>query len=211
MDALVKAQDVVLFQGDSITCADRDRPSRTDLGSGYAFLVAALYGARYPEHEVAFLNRGNGGNRAVDLRQRWEADCLEIRPSVVSILVGINEVYRKYERDQPTDTDDYRGCLTELLCLTRERLNARFILLEPFLLPISERQLAWRADLEQKIQAVREVARKFEARLVPLDDLFARAARMTSPSYWTTDGIHPTPSGHGLIARAWLQTAGVTA
>ena len=205
----IAAGATVLFQGDSITDADRARFYPDDLGRGYALMAAGWFGARAPERGVRFLNRGIGGDRAVDLLARWDDDCLALRPDLLSILVGINETWRAFDDDDPTPTDAFERVYRELLSRTREALPAtRFILMEPFSLPVAPERAAWRADLDPKIQVVRRLAWEFDALLVPLDGLFAQACARREPSFWAEDGVHPTPAGHALIARAWLRAVG---
>jgi lysophospholipase L1-like esterase len=206
---LINQGDVVLFQGDSITDANRDRIADS-LGTGYVYLAASLFSALYPEKQVRFINRGISGNRVTDLEARWDEDCLDLRPDVLSIMIGINDCWRRYDRNQPTTTDSYLQGYQNLLDRVREHSPAtKVILLEPFLLPALPDQKAWREDLDPKIQAVRELAREYGALYIPLDGLFAAASARREPSYWAPDGVHPSPAGHALIARAWLQAVGV--
>lgn len=198
---------LVLFQGDSITDAGRDRQNEGSLGQGYAMMAAAWISARYPERRLRFLNRGISGNRARDLRARWQADCLDLRPAWVSIMIGINDTWRRYDRGDPTSVEDYERDYRAILEQTA-RTGARLILLEPFVLPVPEDRVAWREDLDPRIAAVRRLAREFGARLVPLDGIFAEAATRREPAYWAADGVHPTLAGHGLIAWAWLHAVG---
>jgi lysophospholipase L1-like esterase len=104
--------------------------------------------------------------------------------------------------------DAFERTYRELLARARAAQPAlRFILMEPFSLPVALERAAWRADLDPKIQAVRGLAQEFGARLVPLDGLFAQACARREPTYWAEDGVHPTPAGHALIAQAWLRAA----
>lgn len=206
---IIEAQDLVLFQGDSITDTHRDRENDT-LGTGYAYIAASIFSSLYPEQQVRFLNRGISGNTVVDLEQRWDEDCLELKPNVLSILIGINDSWNRYKRGVHTSTESYRAGYERLLTRVRESLPAtKIIMLEPFLLPVREEQKAWREDLDPKIQAARELAREFGATYVPLDGLFAAACTQAAPAFWAQDGVHPSPAGHGLIARAWLEAVGV--
>lgn len=199
----------VLFQGDSITDADRMRANPADLGRGYALMAAGWFAARFPERGARFLNRGVGGDRVVDLLARWDADCLALRPDLLTILIGINEVWRAFDSGDPTPMATFERDYRTLLERTRAALpQTRIILMEPFSLPISPERESWRADLDPKIQAVRRLARAVDAPLIPLDGLFAQAATRREPAYWAEDGVHPTPAGHALIARAWLRAVG---
>ena len=196
---------VILFQGDSITDADRDRSNRAGMGGGYAMLAAVWFSALYPEKRVQFLNRGISGNRAKDLETRWQADCIDLQPSWVSIMIGINDTWRRFDANDPTPTADYERSCRAVLQATRDALKVRLILIEPFVLPHPEDRKQWRVDLDPRIAAVRRLAKDFDAILIPLDGLFADACRRREPAFWAGDGVHPTPAGHAFIAQAWLK------
>jgi lysophospholipase L1-like esterase len=202
---LIEQNAVVLFQGDSITDAGRHRPDGANLGSGYANLATALFTSKYPEKQATFLNRGISGDRVVDLERRWEEDCLDLKPTWLSVYVGINDTWRRYDSNNPLSTEEYYTTYRRLLSRAKEQLNAGLILIEPFVLPVNESQKQWREDLDPKIQAVRELAGEFKTLYVPLDGLFAQAAAQTGPAYWAPDGVHPSHAGAALIANAWLQ------
>lgn len=206
---LIEQNDVVLFQGDSITDTGRLRDPGTDLGRGYAFIAAARFQYLYPEKNVTFINRGISGNRVVDLQERWQTDCLDLKPTVVSIYIGINDTWRKFDRNDPTSTEQYESGYRELLTRTKQAFSAKLVLIEPFVLPVPQDREGWREDLDPKIQVVRKLAREFGAAYVPLDGLFAQASTKAPADYWAPDGVHPSPAGHELIAEAWLKAAGV--
>jgi len=195
---------VVLFQGDSITDAGRNREDGDSLGSGYANITTALFTSKYPKKQVRFLNRGVGGDRVVDLERRWQQDCLDLKPTWLSIYIGINDTWRRYDSGIPMSTEEYISTYRKLLTQAKEQLNANLILIEPFVLPVNDAQKSWREDLDPKIQAVRELAGEFKTLYVPLDGLFAQASTQTGPAYWAPDGVHPSPAGNALIAQAWL-------
>jgi acyl-CoA thioesterase I len=202
---LITAGQTVLFQGDSITDAGRSRDNHALLGGGYANLVAAWFGMLHPELHVRFLNRGISGNRVCDLQARWQVDCLDLKPDWVSIMIGINDTWRHYDRNDPTSAADYAAGYHDILQRTRAGTAARLILLEPFVLPHPEDRKGWRVDLDPKIAAVRDLAREFGALYIPLDGLFAAAAARREPAFWAADGVHPTQAGHAFIANLWLQ------
>ncbi|MCE5321754.1 SGNH/GDSL hydrolase family protein [bacterium] len=194
---------VVLFQGDSVTdCTRLQEPN--GLGLGYPMMIAATYASKYPEDRVEFVNRGISGNRVRDLRSRWQTDCIDIKPDLVSILIGINDTWRRYDSNDPTSAEAYEQDYRDILTRTRENTDAFIIMMEPFVLPYPDDRLAWREDLDPKIHVVRKLAREFEAALIPLDGLFAQAACRREPQFWAADGVHPTLNGHALIARLWL-------
>ncbi|MHC4592324.1 MAG: SGNH/GDSL hydrolase family protein [Planctomycetota bacterium] len=208
MPNLIEQNAVVLFQGDSITDAGRDRDNPSDLGRGYAMIAAAWFSALYPERRVSFLNRGIGGNRVVDLTNRWQCDCIELKPTWVSIMIGINDVWWRYEGAEATSAGQYESRYHDILRPVKDQLRARLVLCEPFVLPTAPDRERWREDLDPKIEVVRKLAREFGALLVSLDGVFAEACARREPEFWAADGVHPSPAAHALIARVWLQTVG---
>ncbi|AKG34441.1 SGNH/GDSL hydrolase family protein [Paenibacillus durus] len=206
---LFKENDVILFQGDSITDVGRNRFDAYSLGNGYPLMVAGRLGLLFPEKKLAFYNRGVGGDRAADLVRRWDRDCLALKPTWVSIYVGINESWYRYDSGEETTPEAFEAQYRNLLDRTRQTLDAKLILIEPFVLPVQGLNRDWREDLDPKIAVVRKLAREYRALLVPLDGLFAAASIKADPAYWTEDGVHPTPAGHALITEAWLKAVGV--
>jgi len=207
---LLQPHDRVLLTGDSVTEWGRDRSDPTSLGHGYAFIVAALAGARRPDLDLTFLNRGVSGDTAALLRARWADDGLALAPTVVSIMIGVNDTWRRFDAGRSTSTESYEADLRAVLDSARDDLGARLVLIEPFLVPVNEDQHGWRPDLDPRIGVVRRVAAEYRAVLVPADGLFAAAAVRTSPEMWAPDGVHPTPAGHGLLAQAWLDAVGAS-
>ena len=205
----IKAGQTVLFQGDSITDAGRDRQDPQNMGSGYANFISAWITATYPSLQVQFFNRGISGNRVGDLLDRWHEDCIDLRPDVLSIFIGINDTWRRYDSNDPTSTEAFMAKYRRLLEWTRKDLDTQIVLVEPFVLPIPEDRRQWREDLDPKIQAVRDLAREFGTLYVPLDGPFAAAASQQPLEIWAPDGVHPSQAGHALIARQWLQAVGI--
>jgi len=201
----IRSGSIVLFQGDSITDADRNPFDLGDLGSGYVAMVAERFSAWHPEVGAVFLNRGVSGDRIRDLRSRWLEDCLRLKPDVVSILVGINDVFGAFW-DESTSLESFEADYASILDLTRKNLDARIVLMEPFLLPVSKEPLPLRIDVDSRINVVRMFAEEFEAVLVPLGSIFAAAAKREAPEFWSLDGVHPTQAGHELIAQSWLRS-----
>lgn len=203
-----KENDIILFIGDSITDCGRNYADPASLGVGYALMAAARLGLQDPQKKLTFINRGISGNRAIDLQQRWDKDCLELNPTWVSIYIGINDTWRFYDSGQETTAAEFEAIYRDLIERTKESTGARLVLVEPFVLPVPEDRKGWRQDLDPKIHVVRELAREYGALLVPLDGLFAAASAKAEPAYWAGDGVHPSPAGHALIADAWLRTVG---
>lgn len=205
---LLQPNDHILFYGDSITDCGRARPQTGDnngLGNGYVSLCAALLMARYPTWNLRFTNQGIGGNRVSDLEARLESDVLDFQPTMVSILIGINDTWRRYDSNDPSPIEDFRNAYRPITRAMSERLGARLILCEPFVLPVPDDRRKWREDLDPRIAVTRDVACETGALLLPLDGLFAAASCRTSPAYWAGDGVHPTLAGHALIAENWIR------
>lgn len=190
----------VVFFGDSITDAgQRADPDR--LGDGYVRLLADKLAG------TTVINSGISGNRAVDLQARLDADVLAHRPDLVSIMIGINDTWRRFDADDPTSTESYEASYRDLLSKITAA-GARVILLEPFVLPVNEEQAtAWRDDLEPRIDAVRRLGAEFGAPVVPLDTELNQLASNLGAAALAGDGVHPSERGHAEIARLWLEVA----
>ena len=205
MQTVIENDARVLFQGDSITDSGWKAEGPDGLGKGYAFIAASWFQAMYPEKNVTFLNRGLSGNRASDLEGRWQKDCLDLKPSWVSIMIGINDTWRRYDSNDSTTAESYEKSCRNILTAVKTKLHAKLILMEPFVLPVPEDRKQWRVDLDPRIHIVRRLAVEFNAILVPLDGIFAAAATRQPPAFWAADGVHPSRAGHALIAQSWLK------
>jgi lysophospholipase L1-like esterase len=209
---VLKPGDFVLFQGDSITHAFR-KPEEVGtsyrMGAGWAMMVSAQLQAQRPDWKLTFENRGECGHGVDDLLTRWRQDCLDLKPDVVSLLVGVNDTNSRMKYGQGNDAAQFRQRYARLLATTRQELpEVRLILCEPFLLPTGRVTGAWLDDLAPRRQAVRELAAEFRAVFVPLQQAFLDAAAATGESYWLFDGIHPNAAGQWLIMQAWLAAVG---
>ncbi len=202
-----RSGQTILFQGDSITDCGRERDDPNSLGNGYVAQIAALFTAGHPDRAVTFLNRGVSGDRVKDLKRRWVPDCLALKPDWLTVFVGINDVWRRYDGNDPTTVEAFRHDYRDILKMAKTA-GIRLILMEPFVVPVPDDRKAWREDLDPKIEAVRDLATEFGALLIPLDGLFAEACQGRPPAEWAADGVHPTAAGHALIAKAWLSAVG---
>ncbi len=203
----------VLFQGDSITDCGRNTPgsagfSNEGLGPGYPGMIAARLRCDRTDIEWQFINRGISGNRIVDLYARWKADCINLNPDVLSILIGVNDTWHHFGSNNGVEVPRYARFYRELLTWTREALpNIRFVLLDPFVCPnVSERDL-FVPELIERRKVVAEMAKEFDAVHIPLQDIFNDAFKRAPEAYWAADGVHPTPAGHQLITDAWIKAA----
>ena len=203
---LLQPNDHILFYGDSITDCGASHDGG-GLGNGYVSLCAALLSARHSNWNLRFTNKGISGNRIGDLEDRLDNDVLQLQPTIVSILIGINDTWRRYDSNDPSPIEDFRESYRRLSRAIVERSGARLVLCEPFVLPVPDDRRQWREDLNPRIDVTREVASDTHAVLLPLDGIFAAAASRTSPAYWAADGVHPSPAGHALIAENWIRVA----
>lgn len=200
----------ILFQGDSITDGARGRTDDPNhiLGHSYAFLIASQLGADLADRRPRFINRGISGNRVSDLYARWNEDAIALKPDLISILIGVNDLWRTMSGEPSGVTDRFGRAYRHLLAETKEVLpSAKLVLCEPFILPVGATEKnweQWEAGMASYQQTVRELAEEFGAVFVPLQETFDRASRTNGPAYWLWDGVHPTAAGHALIARQWL-------
>ncbi len=184
----------VLFTGDSVTdCGRRDDPD--GLGAGYVRLLAEgpLSGARVT-------NTGAGGDRLPDLAARWRRDVLDQAPDVLSVLIGINDTWRRDDSGLISDDADFERIYRTLLRTLAGR-DTLVVLVEPFVLPVTAGQRAWLDDLAPKAEIVQKLAAEFDAVHVPTADRLREASGL--PQFLATDGVHPTPAGHEVLARLW--------
>ena len=195
----LKRGSKILFEGDSITDAGRDYADRHSL-SGYNKLIAAAG----EKSGIECFNRSVSGCRSKDVRARVEAELDELRPDLFSILIGVNDTWRRYDANDPTSREAFCGNLRAIFSAVRAR-GVKLIVLEPFLIAAAPQWLILRDDLNEKIDATRELAREFADEYVPLDGLFAELSVKTAPSALSEDDVHPTPFGHESIARWWLE------
>ena len=205
----LKKGDTILFQGDSVTDCGR-LYGDNGLGFGYVALITAQLQSKYPELGLKILNRGVSGNRVVDLQARWQEECIDLAPDVLSILIGVNDTWRKFDDDDETSAEKYKESYRDILTKALSaNPNLRLIILEPFVLPIPDDRKEWRGDLDPKITAARELAVELGALYVPLDGIFAAKQTQRPAQFWAADGVHPTLEGAGVIANAWLDTIGM--
>lgn len=197
----------ILFQGDSITDAGRSREDDSHMGIGYPTLVKAELGFEYPGQFVWY-NRGISGNRSVDLYARIKEDIINLKPDVISILIGVNDVWHELDRQNGVDADKFFKIYSMLIEEIREALPCvKIMILEPFVLKASATEGCWeqfRTEVRKRAAKAKEIAEKYELPFVSLQDKFDKAAQAAPNDYWLADGVHPTTAGHELIKREWI-------
>lgn len=206
----------VLFQGDSITDVSRekknDRAAELNfppvLGSGYPQLISAKLGFENP-NEYEFINRGISGNRIVDLLGRVRADVIKLKPDVLSVLIGVNDVWHEYLTGNGVSTELYEVVYNLFIREIKKELpNVRIMILEPFVLKgVATEEIfdEFKASVLEKAAAAKRVAEANGLEFIPLQNKFDEAEKLAPAKYWLGDGVHPTPFGHELIAREWLR------
>lgn len=201
---------VILFQGDSITDALRQKdpeiPANNGLGCGYALMVAGDLLSSEPEKDYQIYNRGISGNRVVDLYARWKIDALNLKPDIISILIGVNDTGHERAYHNGVELPRYDQVYRMLLDWTKEELpETKIILLEPFVLVTGSVTEEWLDEINGRRRIVKKIAKDYGAIFLPCQSILDEAVKSAPPAYWVRDGIHPTAAGHKLIADAWIK------
>ena len=201
-----------LFQGDSITDGNRGRNNDPNhiMGHGYAFAVASRIGADFPQVGFTFYNRGISGNKVPDLEKRWQKDTLALKPDVLSLLVGINDVAAVVEKNPSAkDLGEFEEGYRKLLSLSKQaNPDILFVLGIPFVFPVGARKENWewwKSETLLRAEIVRKIANEFDTVIVDFAQVFEQAADLAPIDYWVWDGVHPTVFGHELMAREWIK------
>jgi len=203
--------DTVLFTGDSITDCGRRRPlgEKDGLGNGYVnFLCGMLY-AGYPDRVLRVLNTGISGNRITDLDSRWQWDVIDLKPDWLSVFIGINDVFFRFNRPDlsPQVTPDiYHDTYSRLIGSVKGSLKG-LILATPYILE-TDKQDPIRARMDECGKAVKDLAEKNGAILVDVQQAFDDFMEQRPDFSLAADRVHPNPTGHFIIARAFLQAFG---
>ena len=204
---------VILFQGDSITDAGRNRQRQDNandaaaMGDGYSSIIASYLLARRPNAGLKFYNRGISGNKVFQLAERWDSDCVALKPDIISILIGVNDIWHTLNGSYDGTVEVYRNDYRALLERTRRELPAaRLVICEPFVLRCGAVTEDWFPQFNRYRVAARRIALDFQAVFVPFQATFKMALRTGPPEYWAADGVHPTMAGSYQMARAWLDT-----
>jgi lysophospholipase L1-like esterase len=209
--SLIK-DNIILFQGDSITDAGRNRDDNSynnpgALGSGYAMLTGGELLEKYASLNLKFINRGVSGNKVFQLAERWDKDCLDIKPDILSILIGVNDIWHKLEGNYNGTVEIYKNDYIALLDRTKKALpEVKLIICEPFAVPgVKAVDDKWYPEFYGYQKAAMEVAAQFKATFIPYQRIYNEAITRAPGVYWTGDGVHPTLAGAQLMARAWVE------
>lgn len=204
-----------LFQGDSITDAGRNRNDICGYGTGYPNVVASVLGAKYPG-EYRFINEGVSGDRVVDMYARIKRDCTNYTPDILTVLIGVNDVWHELKREDRNGVDNDK--YFKIYCMFVEEVmhmcpGIKIVILEPFVLTGDGTNAyydVFRREVEKRAASAKAVAEKYGLEFVPLQaKLDAAVSEKTPASYWLRDGVHPTAAGHGFIANEIITKLGL--
>lgn len=203
---------VILFQGDSITDSGRNKEdtgfnTARNLGSGYPLLAGAALLNKYEALNLKVYNKGISGNKVYQLAERWDKDCLDLKPDVLSILIGVNDIWHKLNGTYNGTIEIYRNDYIALLERTMKALpNVKLIICEPFAVNgVKAVDDKWYPEFYDYQKSAREIAKQFRATFIPFQSVYDEAQKRAPGSYWTGDGVHPTLAGAQLMAKAWMK------
>jgi lysophospholipase L1-like esterase len=213
--SLAKSGAVILFQGDSITDASRSRQeaekanNHAALGKGYAWLASSQLLIDRPADNLKIYNRGISGHKVPQLADRWQSDCLDLKPDVLSILIGVNDIWHKlngkYEGTAASYERDYLALVDRTLKALPE---VKLVICEPFVLRCGAVTDNWFPEFDSYRAAAKKVADTYQATFVPFQTMFDDAVKLAPPEHWAGDGVHPSTFGASLMAHNWLKAVG---
>lgn len=211
---LISPRSKLLFIGDSVTDAGRKRPVAEGLfdplGSGYVAMVNTLLNASYPDRPVRVVNTGNSGDTVRRLKARWQSDVLDLKPDWLSVMIGINDVWRQFDMplfpEEAVQPEEYEKTLDELVGTTKPILKGLVLMTPYFIEP--QATDAMRARMDQYGKAVLAVAKRHGVIAVDTQAAFDRALKHQHSSAISWDRVHPNSVGHMILARAFLDAVG---
>ena len=208
----LKPNQTIVFIGDSITDAGRTELAYQPFGFGYVHFVANLLLAKYLQLNLNIINTGIDGNTVRDLKGRWEKDCIKHKPDILSVLIGINDLWWQHaEPERLPDAvhpDEYESTYRQLLSTAKQQCNSQLILMEPFMF-CSEPENPVFSSLQTYIGLVHKLAKDYNAVLVPLQSLIDEQITQIPPEKWSEDMVHPYVWTHTWIAQRWLEAIGL--
>lgn len=208
----IEKDDIILFQGDSITDSGRNKTNMAPnnagaLGNGYALMAAAQLLLQNPAKDLKIFDKGISGNKVFELAARWDADALDIKPNILSIHIGVNDFWHTLTNGYKGTIDTYIADYHTLLDRTKTALpNVKFIICEPFaVLGVKAVDEKWYPTFNSFRKAAVDIANEYNAPFVPFQAAFDKAITQAPPIYWTPDGVHPSAAGAALMAQTWLE------
>lgn len=209
---MIQSNQTLVFIGDSITDAFRDYGDPEDLGIGYVKLLTTFLNLKYPYLQIKTYNRGINGHRLIDMKQRWQENCLALNPDIISILIGINDIWSHHYAGLPMLPNFWKNfyeTYNQLIEETKLKTDAQLVLVKVFALPYPQDRQTWQEDIFLMNQLIDRLAEKHQCMTVDLHSRLMALGREYGYALYTgNDGVHPTALGHGVIAQAWLQSMG---
>jgi lysophospholipase L1-like esterase len=210
---LPKQKGVILFQGDSITDAGREKTKElpnngSSFGGGYAFIAASHILDRFSALDLTIYNRGISGNKVYQLADRWQKDCLDLKPDLLSILIGINDYWHMRNGNYNGTVEVYENDYRKLLAKTRDLLpGIQLVICQPFALPgTTAVDDSWIEPVKAYQDVAYKICGEYGAIWVPFQIVFNEAIQYAPAKYWSADGVHPSMAGSHLMASAWMKT-----
>lgn len=208
----IKKGSIILFQGDSITDAGRNKGREGNandsdaLGKGYVYLIVAQFLADRPDYGLKIYSRGISGNKVFQLADRWDKDCIQLKPDVLSILIGVNDIWHTLNGNYDGTVEKYEQDYRALLARTRRELpDLRLVICEPFVLRCGAVNEKWFPEFDRYRAVAKKMSEEFNALFVPFQSMFDKASELAPPAHWAADGVHPTMAGASLMAKTWLR------
>ncbi|MFC4388799.1 SGNH/GDSL hydrolase family protein [Gracilibacillus marinus] len=201
----------LLFIGDSVTDCDRAKPDGEGLfqalGNGYVSIVDAFLQSTYPELQIRVVNKGVSGNTVRDLKKRWEEDVICQQPDWLSIMIGINDVWRQFDspfiKDHHVYIDEYENTLREIIESAR-KVTKQLVFLTPFYIEPNS-QDPMRIKMDQYGDVIKRLAKEYDAILIDTQQAFQSVFTELYPAAIAWDRIHPNATGHTILAKAFLR------
>ena len=197
----------IIFQGDSVTDGGRDMRNFHDMGKGYPLYASKFLSEGFPDTEFEFINLGISGTRTGQLADRLYADAIKLNPDIISILIGINDIWHRYESQRIETSDEqieanYRAILTRL----RKQTNAKIVIIAPYILDCDDKE-QMRKDLVSVLSIIKKLAEEFADVYIPLNQLFEEALKtQLHPQYYSKDGVHPNDEGAAFIGKQYFDS-----
>ncbi|MGN0002841.1 MAG: SGNH/GDSL hydrolase family protein [Sphingobacterium composti] len=208
----LRKNDIILFQGDSITDHGRNREKLgandvDGMGKGYAAHTARTLLHKHASKNLQIYNRGIGGHKVPQLIERWQKDCLDIKPNVLSILIGVNDYWHKRNGNYSGSAAEYKAQYEKMLDLTLKHLpNVKLIIGEPFgVKDVQHVDDSWYPEFADYQRVSKEIAKEYKAVFIPYQSIFDKAEKEAEGKYWAYDGVHTSMAGISLMAESVLK------
>ncbi len=202
----------LLFIGDSITDCGRAKPVGEGTwdecyGTGYVNLVRGLLAVDYPEHNIRVVNMGISGNKVRDLDARWETDVFDQNPDWLSIMIGINDVWRQFDKplikEEHVYIDEYKKILDKLVAKTLKKVSGIVLMTPYFIEPRKDDPM--RSMMDEYGEAVKEIADKYDTLFVDTQAAFDKLTEHIPTAAFAWDRVHPNVRGHMALAKAFME------